>query len=107
MKRHSINASQFLEKKSKARLVEWEPLKGSRANKFVAVEVDTSTKASRSRRKAMKGTDGIKNNEGLPHVSPMDNDETLWMEPVTPQKKRVSSPSRPTLLYLTYIYISV
>jgi hypothetical protein len=104
MKRLSINASQFLEKKSKARLVEWQPLKRSRANKFVAVEVDASTKASRSRRKARQSTSGIKKNDTVLDASPMDNDETLWMgEPVASGKKRVSLPSRPSLLYLTYI----
>jgi hypothetical protein len=108
MKRLSINASQFLEKKSKARLVEWQPLKKSRANRFVAVDVDSPTKASGSksgsRQKAKKGTDELKIDEAVLHAPPMDNDETLWFgEPVTPEKKRVSLPSRPLLPHLTYI----
>jgi len=108
MKRHTINASKILERDSRATLVEWVPLKGSRANKYVRVEVGTSTGASRSQRNPRRGTRKSENNEAIQNAPSMDVDETLWMEepqePVIPEKKRVSSLTCPsaTIFYIAF-----
>jgi hypothetical protein len=91
MKLRTINATQYLKKKAQPTIVEWKTLKGSRANKFVTVEVGASNKASRSRRKPRQEAQKIENEHAIPHGPPMDIDETLWVEEeMTREKKRVS-----------------
>jgi hypothetical protein len=104
MKRHSLNTSRILGKK--ARLVEWKPRKGSRAHRFVAVEVGASSQASTSQPISRQDTGGIKNDGAIQRAASMDfANDTLWIdEPVMPKKKRVSLPTCPSS---TVFYISL
>ncbi|KAH9013953.1 hypothetical protein EDB85DRAFT_1899444 [Lactarius pseudohatsudake] len=85
-----IKASKAFQRKSKAKIIDWVPRKGSRGTRHIPVEVSTSTNLPMPRRDA--GGRDIDNHEAILHETDppsMDVDETFWIEePVIPEQKR-------------------
>jgi hypothetical protein len=76
------------------KVVRWVPRTNSRGTKDIAVEVTASTSQAKGLQPE-KSTSQIKTDEATLHETPMDVDETFWMEevgePAIPKTKRVSS----------------
>lgn len=93
-----IKTSKVLQRKSKAKMVEWVTTKRSRGTRHTRVDVSTSTNQPIRRQDA--GRMEMDNNEAVSHETDppsMDVDETFWIEePVMPEQKRVSSHRRPS-----------
>jgi hypothetical protein len=93
-----IKASNVLKSRSRAKAMEWVTQEHSRGTRDIAVEV----RASKGKRTLAPRqiTGGIENTEAILHenaLPAMDVDETFWAEePVTDQRKRVSSPAWPS-----------
>jgi hypothetical protein len=92
-----IKTSKVLQRKSKAKVIEWVTEKRSRGTRNIPVEVSTSRNLPMPRRDA--GRMEIDNHEAIFHETDpasMDVDETFWIEePVIPEQKRVRSPMNP------------
>ena len=93
-------ASKIYQRKSRAKAIEWVARNGSRGTRHTPVEVSTSTNEQVPRQDAV-GME-VDNHEAIVHeVNPpsMDVDETpaFWTEePVIPEQRRVSYPTRPS-----------
>jgi hypothetical protein len=98
MARKGIKASKVIQRKSKAKIIDWVTREGSRGTRNIPVEVSTSKNLPMPRRGA--GRREIENHEEISHETDppsMDVDETFWIEePVIPEQKRVSPPACPS-----------
>lgn len=93
-----IKASKVFQRKSKAKVIEWVTREHSRGTRYIPVDVSTSTSQQTQGRDAA-GMEIDKHEALLHEADPpsMDVDETPWMqEPVIPEQRRVSSPTRPS-----------
>jgi hypothetical protein len=89
-----IKASKVFQRRSKAKVIEWAPRKGSRGTRHIPVEVSTSTNRQVPRQDAV-GIE-IDHHEAIlhntdPQSMDVDVDETFRIEePVIPEQRRVS-----------------
>jgi hypothetical protein len=92
MNNDSIKASKIIERKTKAKVVDWVPRKCSRGVRDIPIDVTALT----SRPKSRQATDGIENNSATLREAafpPVDVNESFWTEePDVLKKKTVSSP---------------
>jgi hypothetical protein len=76
------------------KVIKWVSRTNSRGTKNIPVEVTASTSQAKGLQPE-KSTSQIKTDEATFHETPMDVDETFWMEeveePAIPKTKRVSS----------------
>jgi hypothetical protein len=92
-----IKASKVIQRKSKAKVIEWVTENRSRGTRNIPVEVSISRNLPKPRRDA--GRMETNDYEAIFHETDpasMDVDETFWTEePVIPEKKRVRLPIIP------------
>jgi hypothetical protein len=96
-----------LRRKSKAKIVEWEPRVYSRGIRDVPVEVGPMASRSKPRKKSGKQPTVEKDDvlQGETAPQPMDVDESFWVEePVMPtSEKKVRQPACPSSTNLMYL----
>jgi hypothetical protein len=88
-----IKASKIIERKSKAKVMEWAPRKRSRGTKYVPVEVETSKNRQRPARDTLNmevdDHQAESQEASLPSMD-MDVDETFSIEELdVPEQRRV------------------
>ena len=107
----SVKAADIYQKKTKAKVIDWEPRKHSRGVRDVPVEVIATASQTRPRKKASRRPRAQNNDtlQGEAAPQPMDIDETFWAEePVMAAgQKRVSQPACPSLVYVPHISLSL
>ena len=86
-----IKASKIFERKSKAKVIEWGPLKCARGTKYLQVEVETSKNWQKSERDALKmEVDDCQVELQGASLPSMDVDKTFSIEEQdAPEQKRV------------------
>jgi hypothetical protein len=93
-----IKTSKIIQRKSKAKVVEWVPRERSRGTRYVPVDASTSTGLQTPRRDTARME--IDSHEAALYeadLPSMDVDETLWIEePVMPEQRRVSPTTFPS-----------
>jgi hypothetical protein len=93
MKHNSIKASTIIERKTKAKVVDWVPRKRSRGTRNIPIDV--TPLGSTSRRTPRRATSRIEDNAATLHEAtfPSTDVNDLWTEETEfPVKKRVSWP---------------
>jgi hypothetical protein len=94
-----IKSSKLLERKSRAKVVEWNTRERTRGTRYIPIEICASTSQQIIRKDTVR-MDIVDQGEISHNINSqsMDVDEPSWVDEDVPEQTRVSSPSCPFLI---------